>query len=294
MVFDEINSALSIWDRFKKWRSSRKHSTTPLVESVATRFVRLLESHGVYRNQIPRFIGHGLTLKDVTDDATLLAALNEEILGSTCALFAVRREWLDGVETRAHLYHDFYNYPNRFLNFIEDLMKNNPNGHTQGVLIAPNEHDWRSEALLIFQETIGHVGEKPIYRYHLCNNWTFTYWKSRAYLTSCVAIAWKRNIFIHGINMSREKIKSLAFGATLLGWQGEGIWTLGHKTWDPEDMTLRPETFLDGVDPEPNNFGIKSGLKLWLELEAQGLMDCGFGTNARQAFQEELAKYSPS
>ena len=57
-------------------------------------------------------------------------------------------------------------------------------------------------------------------------------------------------------------------------------------------MALRPEVFLKGVDPEKDNYGIKSGLELWLDLDEQGLMDSGFRTSARQTFEEELAKYS--
>lgn len=291
MVFGEINSALSIWEKLSKWYRSRKTRTVPPVESVATRFVRLLENHGVHRNQIPRFIGYGLTLKDVEDDATLLAKLNEEILEAVCTRFAIRREWLDGAETQVHPCHDFYKHPHEFLRFVEDLKEKNPDGDMQGVLIAPNERDWHAPALLILEETMGYVGEKPILRYHLCNNWTLTYWKARAYLTACIAIAWKRHIYIHGISMPNEMIEQLASGETLLDWQDEGIWTLGHMTWYPEDMTLRPEAFLEGIDPEKDNFGIKSGLKLWLDLDEQGFMDSGFGASARQLFQEALAKY---
>jgi len=292
MVFGEINSALSIWDRFRKWYRSRKSPTVP--PSVATRFVRLLESHGVHRNQIPRFIGHGLTLRDVQDDTVLLAKLNEEILEVVCTLFVIRREWLDGAEKRAHLCKDFYQRPEAFFSFVKNLIEKNPDERIQGVLIAPNECDWRATALLILQETVGYVGEKPIWRYHLCDNLPFTYWKARAYLTACIAICWKRDIFIHGITMPMETIAQLAWGETLLGWQGEGIWALGHKTWDPEDMALRPEAFLEGINPEQDNFGIKSGLESWLDLEAQGFMDSGFGKSARQDFQQELAKHFPS
>ena len=292
MVFGEINSALSVWDRLSKWYRSRRNRIVPPVESVATRFVRLLETHGVHRNQIPRFIGYGLTLKDVEDDATLLAKLNEEILEVACTRFAIRREWLDGAETQVHLDHDFYKYPEEFLSFVKDLIEKNQNGNMQGVLIAPNERDRQAPALLILQETVGRVGEKPIYRYHLCNNWTLTYWKARAYLTACISIAWKRRIYIHGISMPKETIEQLAYGETLLGWQGEGIWALGRMTWHPEDMTLQPEAFLEGIDPEKDNFGIKSGLKLWLDLDEEGLMDSGIGESSRQLFKQELAKYS--
>lgn len=286
-MLSEIDSALSIWDKFTKWRRSRKAP----VESVATRFVRLLENHGVHRNQIPRFIGYGLTLKDVEDDASLLAKLSEEILEATCKRFAIRREWLDGAESRIHIENDFYKYPERFLRFVEDLIKKNPSGDMQGVLISPNECDWQAYAVLILQETIGQVGDKPIFRYHVCNNWTFAYWKARAYLTACIAVAWKRRIYIHGISKPKEDIEKLELGETLLGWKGEGIWDLGHKTWDPEDMTLKPDAFLDGINPEKENYGIKSGLELWLELDEQGLMDSGIGASARKTFQQKLAKY---
>jgi hypothetical protein len=290
MVLDEIDAALSLWDRLKKWRHAKKN---PPVESVAARFVCLFESHGVHRNQIPRFFGHSLTLEDVQDETSLVAKLDETILEAVCTRFAVRREWLDGAELQVHHCHDFYKHPETFALFIDGLKINNPDGDLHGVLIAPNQPDWQACALLILQEVIGSVGDKPIYRYHLCNNWVFSYWKARAYLTACVAIARKQKVYVHGIRMSNKEIERLAEGKTLLGWQGEGIWKLGNKSWNAEDMALKPEIFLNGVEPERDNFGIKAGLGLWLDLEQQGLMDTGSPeVNARKLFQQERAKYS--
>lgn len=289
-MLDQIESALSLLDRFKKWRLDRKN---PPVEPVASRFVRLFESHGVHRNQIPRFFGHGLTLIDVQDDGALLTKLDETLLGAACNQFAVRMEWLDGAESQVHPSHDFYKHPEGFADFLVQLKSANPDGKLRGVLIVPNDRDGQAGALLILQETVGAVGEKPIYRYHLCNNWAFSYWKARAYLTACVALAWKHQAYVHGIRMPNKEIARLAEGKTLLGWKGEGIWELGNKTWDPEDMALTPGAFLEDVDPEQENFGIKSGLRLWLELEEQGLMETGCPVaNVRQLFQQELEKYS--
>lgn len=290
MVFGEVNAAISLWDRIRKWWQARKN---PLAESIATRFVRLFESHGVHRNQIPRFIGHGLTLTDVQDDASLLAKLDETILDDVCGRFAVRREWLDGAETQVHPCYDFYKHPEDFADIIKRLKANNPDGGLLGVLIAPDEPEGHAEALLVLQETIGFVGDKAIYRYHLCNNWGFEYWKSRAYLAACVAIAWKHDVFVHGIYSPSKEIQRLVAGDVLLGWQGEGVWSLGVKKWDPEDMALRPDVFLRGVDPEQEAFGYKAGLQLWLDLEQRGLMDTGDKINARRLFEQELAKYSP-
>jgi hypothetical protein len=282
----EAMAGFKAMDQLRKWYLLWRHP------SVVTRFVRLFENHGVHRNQIPRFIGHGLTLQDVQDDASLLPKLDEKLLAAVCERFAVRREWLDGVDSQIHPCLDFYKHSKEFSVLIRDLKAMNPDGAITGVLIAPNERVWQANALLILQEAVGSVGEKPIYRYHLCNNWAFTYWKARAYLTACIAIAWKQHVFIHGIYMPKKGIERLAEGKTLLGWQGEGIWKLGHKTWNPEDMTLQPEAFLNGVDPERDNYGIKSGLGLWLDLEQQGFMDADIKANARQLFQQEFAKYS--
>jgi hypothetical protein len=282
------DSALKHWDRYKGWRSSKKN---PPAESVPSRFVRLFENHGVHRNQIPRYFGHGLTLQDVKDDPSLLPKLDEGVLDAACRHFAVRREWLDGAESQVHAYHDFYKHPEDFAALIKTLKQNNPDGELGGLLIAPVEKGHGAEALLILHESIGFVGEKRIYRYHLCNGWPFTYWKARAYLTACVAIAWRHSVFVHGTYSPMKLISSLAHGETLLGWHGEGVWNLGAGRWYPEDMALRPDVFLDCIDPEEDDYGIKSGLRLWLHLDQQGSMKTGLDKSVRQLFEDELAKH---
>lgn len=292
-MLGEVNAALTLWDRFRKWRGSRKN---PPVESVATRFIRLFESHDVHRNQIPRFFGHGLLPKDVQDDASLFAKLDEAMLDAACTHFAVRREWLEGAESQVYPRHDFYKHPEDVARFLESLKAINPDGELDGVLIAPAEDV--GEALLILQETIGAVGDKPIYRYHLCNNWLFEYWKSRAYLAAFVAIAWKSKVHVRGVFMPRKELDRMATGDDLLIPRDEGVWAFGGKKWHPEDMALRPDVFLRGIDPERNNFGITAGLDLWLTLDQQGYMDTGLGmydgAAVRRLFEQELANHSGS
>jgi hypothetical protein len=287
----EVLTGMNILEKSGKvWRWMRGKQLTS-VDTIATRFVHLLENHGVHRNQIPRFIGHGLTLKDVQDDAALLAKLDEPLLQDVCERFAVRREWLDGAEKQIYPTHDFYKAPDAFSTFLESLITANLDAHLQGVLIAPEERDVRANALIILQETIGNIGDKPIYRFHLCNNWSFTYWKARACLTACIAIAWKKHVFIHGEYQPKKLIERLEEGEALLGWQGNGIWGHGHRKWYAEDLALLPEIFLNGVDSERDNFGIRAGLEMWLDLEQNGLMDTGLDKNVRELFQKELAKY---
>ncbi|TFW09464.1 hypothetical protein E4K72_05990 [Oxalobacteraceae bacterium OM1] len=259
---------------------------------MAARLIRLCEAHGVHRNQIPRFVGHALTLQDVQDDASVLAKLDEPLLEHVCARFAIRREWLDGAHAQIHPQHRFYKSPQEFSAFITALRSANPNGSLSGVVLAPNDHVPNAEALLILQETIGAIGERSIYRYHVCDGWPFSYWKARAYLAACIAIAWRHHVYIHGRCAPADAIARLASGTTLLGWQGEGIWTFGMKQWHPEDMALRPDAFLDGIDPEENHFGLRAGLQLWLELERDGFMELGLGKSARPLFTQALARWA--
>jgi hypothetical protein len=288
MIISEIKALIDLWEKLGKWIVNRKKQNVPAAESIAARFVRLFETHGVHRNQIPRFFDYGLTLKD---EVSLITKLSDQMLGAACTLFAVRREWLDGAESQAHPNNVFYKYPKRFIEFVEELKAANPDGEISGVLIAPEESNWKVNALLILQESIGFVGEKEIYRYHLCDCWEFGYWKARGYLTACVAIAWKRNIFVHGLFCNKASIETLSEGSTLLGWQGEGIWSVKGKKWDPEYMALTPDEFLRGLDPERNNFGIKAGLGLWLSLNVEGFMDTGLESDTRRLFQQEFGKY---
>ena len=178
------------------------------------------------------------------------------------------------------------------MKFLDELRADNPEGDMQGVLITPDKPNGITEALLILEETIGYVGDKPICRYYLCDSWMFSYWKSRAYLTACVAIAWNRRVYIHGITKSKKTIEQLAHGKTLLGWQEDGISGLGHRTWEPEDMALKPDAFLEGIDPERDNFGIAAGLQLWLDLAEKGFMNTGIRKPPKEMFQQELAKYT--
>lgn len=118
-----INVLDKVFDKLRKLWSWYQARNTPSSGTVTSRFVQLFESHGVHRNQIPRFFGHGITLHDLRNDDALLGKLDETILEAACARFAVRREWLDGADLQAHTCHDFYKEPQDFVTFVETLKK---------------------------------------------------------------------------------------------------------------------------------------------------------------------------
>lgn len=292
-MISEILGALNIIEkagRFIDWiRKTRK----PPSESVSSRFIQLFESHDVHRNQIPRFFGHGLTVKDLQDETALLGKLDEPLLDAACSLFGVRREWLEGAESQVYPCNDFYKHPEDVAPFLIALKEKNPDGGLDGILIAPTEK--AGDALIILSEVIGGVGEKPIYRYHLCNNWLFDYWKSRAYLTAFIAIACKHGVHIRGGSLPSKEIKRMAEGDMLLVSENGVPDSRRGKLWHPEDMAIEPDDYLAGVDPEQDKFGVLSALDLWLRLEEKGYMDTGLSMYPREkiraSFEQALGKY---
>lgn len=292
-MIGEILGTLNILEkagRFIDWvRKTRK----PPIDTVSSRFIQLFESHDVHRNQIPRFFGHGLTVKDVQDEAALLGKLDEPLLDAACRLFGVRREWLEGADFKVYPCHDFYKHPEDVAPFLKALKDNNPDGGLDGILITPVTKG--GEALIVLSEVVGAIGEKPIYRYYLCNNWLFDYWKSRAYLTAFIAIAWKHGVHIRGSSRPSKEIRRIAQGESLLVSEDGSALGRHSKLWYPEDMAIKPDDYLAGVDPELNEFGVQAALNLWLELEDNGYMSTGLSMypreNVRASFEQALGKF---
>ncbi|MFC0253488.1 hypothetical protein [Massilia consociata] len=288
MTFAEANSVTTIIERVASTiiRGLKCWKARP-VTSVSQRFIVLFEAHGVRRNQIPRVLGHDLALSDLVDDASLLAKLTEPVLESACSLFGVRREWLDGEGEEPYARHVFYKYPADFQQFIKGLKAARPNAELTGYLVVPEKGVPGDQAFLILAEAVAASGDVPIYRYHVCDTWIFDYWKSRAYLTACVAIAWKNDVYVTGRYANKRELSILAGRGSLPAPVLERLASRGRR-WYAEDLALRPDLYLRGLDAESNGFGAASALRLWLELDNEGWMDIGIAGNARSAFEAEL------
>lgn len=300
MIFSEVEAFTSLVERFLK-RNKKEDDNEERVstkkdadneELISTRFIDICKAHGVHRNQIPRVFENGLSLYDVQSDQHLLKKLDEQIITKACSLFGVEREWLDGVNSQVYPTYDFYGDPSGFKSFLSNL-KQKSTGEIHGVLLSPQKNNNRDAALLLLQETVGYIGDSPIHRYYICNNWAFSYWKSRVYLASCVSQCWLNKVYIRGKSVPNEFINSIESGQNILDFRSNGIYCVHGLPWYAEDLASLPETFLKDVDPEMDNFGFKSGLKLWLELESDGLMNSSVQDhNAKERFTKELKKYT--
>jgi hypothetical protein len=287
MIFSEINNAIGLIERFVralKWWKAKP------VTSISPRFVELFEAHGVCRNQIPRVLGHDLMISDFVDDVSLLAKLTEPVLNEACSLFGVRREWLDTAGEKPYAHHSFYKYPEDFQRFIKELKEAHAETELTGYLVVSDEAAPQDQAFLILAEAIAVLGDTTIYRYHVCDTWIFGYWKSRAYLTACVAIAWKHGVHVVGRYADRRELSILAQSRNLPGPILEQLASSGRR-WYAEDLALLPNVYLQDVDRETDRFGLISALSLWLQLHDDGWMDTGLKKKVRSAFEAELGTY---
>ena len=127
-------------------------------------------------------------------------------------------------------------------NFFIDILTGNKETESPKKLLV--------QKVLLLEENVGTLNDRPISRFHICNGWRYRYWKCRGYLAACVAIARRHGVYVHGRYAPARDIADVASGKVLLGWKGEGLLGFGHGRWEAEDLALKPAVFVRGVDPE--------------------------------------------
>jgi hypothetical protein len=291
-MLDQIDAALSLLDRFQRWRERHK---APIEESVQTRFVRLFAAHGVHRNQIPRFFGNGLELADVRDDAALAGRLSAEHLAKASELFGVRLEWLEAGQGPAQERLDFYKQPKRFWDWLSEVSTRVQQKHTvlRGLLLLPKGGSSDIEAVLLIAEPIAAFNNEWTERIHWVPAGPPDYWRCRGYLASYVAAADQCNVVLRARRISNAVLTKKVMDVDLIGSTALDDLHSGRDRVEPLKWLEDPKAFLSGVDPEQNNFGLQSALHLWLDLEAQGLMKSASPRpSPRPLFEGALRRFS--
>lgn len=290
-MLDQIDAFFSLLERFKRYSSA---ITKP--DTVAIRFILLFEKHGIHRNQIPRFFGHGLTLADVADDEKLLSKLTPEILQTAAELFAVRQEWLEGVDKQIYETHDFFKHPEDYREFLAQLVAGNESD-VRAKLIWSTDPFCQEDALLVIKVPFAENGNESVERYHLCSHWHSKYWKSRADLAACIAMTEKQSVFLKG-QKTPANIESFCQGERFIAdlaelpyaYKRDWLFRKQFKRWYPDQWLYDPEAYLDGVDE--GNFGKVAALARWLEHFERGYMQTGHPRqNAKAEFMAALENY---
>ncbi|MDD2712382.1 MAG: hypothetical protein PHU77_05610 [Simplicispira sp.] len=288
-VLGIVRAVESIQRLWGKWRSK------PVAETLAGRFLRLFEAHGVHRNQIPRFFGQGLQLRDVQDEAALLPCLTDEHVASACQLFGVQRQWLERGEGRAHVRHDFYVQPKAFAGFLDGLMTRRQ-GAAHAEVMATLFGAWNQrdvDSTLVVAEPVGALNDEVIYRYHHVDAGPLGYWKARVSAAAMVAQALGRMSRVSGRNCAAKLLRDLMHNKDLTGQADLERLTARARRMEIEDWLLKPEALLEGVDPERHQFGMTSALEMWLKLDAEGWMKHPYAMQgAKKKFEVALKTQS--
>lgn len=297
-MFKRINDEIDGLNSLEKKFENLFKVEAPIDEesTVSSRFVQLFEEHNIHRNQIPRFFGNGLTFADIETNTKLLPKLTPELLQAAADLFAIRIEWLEGVDEQVYPIHHFYKHPEWYADFLHQLVSAGEN-RVIVKLVCSTAPSYEQDAVLVLEETFDYLGDEPVVRYHLCGNWINKYWKSRADLAACIAITLKQIGFIKGFqtptridqfsegNGFVSKLYSLPYA-----FKRDWLFRKRFERWEPESWTEDPVAFLDGVDE--GDFGKASALERWLYYFDKGVMDTGYHTESvKPEFETLLAKY---
>ena len=290
-MLDQIDAFFSLVERFKRWRGKRGQSESP-----AGRFLRLFESHGVHRNQIPRFFGQGLTLKDVQDEQALLPCLSLGMMDEACRLFGVRNAWLERGESPAYAVHHFFLDAIGFGHFLDGLQSRRVYGREaefsnvrlEATIYGVATHRRRVQGVWVISEAVGLLESEPIYRRHLIDPGPLGYWKARVSAASLVAQALKRDIWISGRWCDSDVLHKVLTAKDLPDTDDWATLSASDHFY-PDDWLIDPNALLEGVDEELDHFGHKSALELWLSLHEKGLMMYRHApANVREVFKAAL------
>jgi hypothetical protein len=295
-------AAITIYKFFWKAPSEKEakqvNETEDKAETIATRFVALFESHGVHRNQIEEFFGHGLDIPSCANDEELLKKLTPEIITDAVKLFGVNKDWLEGSSNEMYSIPDFYKHPEKFESYLVDLLH-----CTEAEKLSANAlttkkkliHDF-NDSLLIIAEAIGEINQREIYKYHLLGNWGIHYWKSRAYFTACCALMYKHGLSVTGEVVEISWLSSTCEGLKLLEYdfaqRNGGVSFPSSGSLGVADFIEMPDEYLKGMNTEKGH-ATNLALDMWLSLSENGYMRCfpedeGFHAGVEKSFRDKI------
>lgn len=235
-------------------------------ESVANRFLKLFEAHGVYRNQIPEFFGHGLTIADVQTEDSLLIKLSPSLLQTAADIFQVDAEWLSHGQGEIFPSHHFYKHPVEFGRYIDELQAREDDKLIEGFVLTvkpPRKHE--EDTLILLKESIGVVGERTIFRYHLCPGWVLSYWKCCADVACCIAQAQMRDVYMVGKYVEKGWLESFAEGVLLpsFAFELDELYMPTKGRWQADEFVDIPEKFIAPL-PKEDGYSVASAIDRWL------------------------------
>jgi len=296
-----IGTLLAAYKFFWKAPSEKEtKQAEDIPETIATRLVALFESHGVHRNQIPEFFGHDLDIPSCASDEKLLDKITPEIIHDAVVLFGVNKDWLEGSSKEIYDIPDFYKYPERFEQYLVELLKNTPvdKNRLYAYVLTSEKRLTAAEydSLIVIAEPIGELNQREIYKYHLLGCWVINYWKSRAFFTACCALLNKYEIYAGGKIVKQTWLNRVYEGLELFEYdfseRNGGVKFPIVGSWVVHEFIEVPDVYLKGMNTEGGR-AIPLAIGKWLDLNEKGYMRCSsehedFHTGVEKLFKEKI------
>jgi hypothetical protein len=153
-----------------------------------------------------------------------------------------------------------------------------------------------NDALILIAETVGHVVDRAIFKYHLCDNWSMGYWKSHVDMYACLAIAYQRHVFPVGKKVTAQWLEAHVDGLSLFQYRDSwGIDIPAEGRWWPDQVVDDPELFLEGIDNEDriSGRGREWAVERWLaycRIEMLDIYGSDYGPKVIQSFEQWLVE----
>lgn len=291
-AIDVINSGFQLFKNLKSLPFNKKKDVSrDTLKTIPERFIYLFECHGVHRNQVPAFFGHGITLHAMADLTELSKQLTPEILHKVSNLFGVRQDWLECVSDKIYNVPDFYKHPEEFDHYLTELKQISNELWCYVLRTRDSEHtDDNSDGAFLIVETIGVINNREIVKYYPIGHLCIGYWKSRADFAANCGLLVKSGIQQVGKYADKNWLSQLNDGVIIpkYDYQVGSVAVAASAVWYIDEFFERPEHFLNGVDAEANNFGLRSAVDRWLHWSAQGYFDAFSHPRCRELFERKL------
>lgn len=236
----------------------QKRETSSLIE----RFLRVHNEHGILTAQIPRVLGMEDKLKpqDVLNPSRLLERLDNEMLRTTCEVFGVQREWLEGADVPPYTSPFFYKNPRALLEFLKDLA-----GKHQNLRLwcfksesVPLERVSNDDLYVVIVADNFVLGERIVERFYpIHSDWPWDHLPARLDFKALIFICWQLEIYSIGREAPSTEIEKVRNG---LNFPSSFLERYRHSgQWHPDDYIFTKEESVVAKDSDEVRL-----LKEWL------------------------------
>lgn len=201
---------------------SRAGGATPTddIRRLAIRWLELFETHGVRRHQIPALLpNHHVPLSALTDwQQTAVLLGSDRLRDDTCALFNVRRAWLEGDSDRIYEVLPLSEEVDAVLETLEGWAQTCEEIALLGFRDGRKPLDVQPHQTCAFmlRGTIREFGEKPVFQYQpVYGPFEWDYPKGRVIARTAWLAARVAGCSSWGWRLIREQIDALCGGRTL-------------------------------------------------------------------------------